>query len=171
MNYYYLMASMPRLILGVPSPISLPEFLERCSEHLTEPDLAVLADTLETGGEGSRHPFIAEWVRRDGLLRNAVVRQRATRLGKEAPRHLREDGAEASDVERLVAGVFSHGDPLDREMELDRLRWQILEDLAGFNHFSLSALLAYGLQLKLVERWAAMKAERGAQVVEELANR
>lgn len=171
MNYYYLMASLPMLTLGTPPAVSLQDFVNRCSEQLAGADLAVLLDLLKTGGRASRHPFAATWARRDGTLRNAVVRLRASRLGREAGTYLRTEAGEDPDTARLAAGAYARTNPLDREMELDRIRWRILEELAGFNRFSLPAVLAYGLQLKLAERWAALSAERGRRAVEEYVNR
>ena len=50
---------------------------------------------------------------------------------------------------------------VQREEALDRFRWQQLEVMAGFDMFSIQALLAYGLKLKLVERWAPLSEDRG----------
>jgi hypothetical protein len=61
-------------------------------------------------------------------------------------------------------------DPLDRELALDRLRWTLLDELAVAAPFGLQAVLAYGLKLRLAEKWAAMDETEGLRIAAGIAD-
>lgn len=69
---------------------------------------------------------------------------------------------------------LEHGNWLERESGLDRLRWQFLDELLAFHYFSLEPLLAYLIKLMLLERWQTLEEETGAerfrQLTESLEN-
>jgi hypothetical protein len=51
-------------------------------------------------------------------------------------------------------------------MALDHLRWQVLDELAGFNPFAAAAVLAYAVRLRLVERWNRLRATDGTEALQ-----
>ena len=57
--------------------------------------------------------------------------------------------------------AFAKGDPLARETELDRCRWNAAAALAGDDPFGPGAVLAFALQLQIAERWAGMTPAAG----------
>jgi Protein of unknown function (DUF2764) len=61
-------------------------------------------------------------------------------------------------------------DPHARELLLDRLRWTLLDELAARPAFGLQAVLAYGLKLRLAEKWAAMDEAAGLGIAAELVD-
>jgi hypothetical protein len=71
-------------------------------------------------------------------------------------------------VEKAVTDAFAKPNPLERELTLDRCRWQLADDLALRAAFGLSAVLAYAVKLQIAARWAGLKDEPGRQRVEEL---
>ncbi len=165
-SYYYLVASLPMLTLGQPSPLAPDVFRARCREQLTSADDALLDDVLATGGAHSLHPFAVAWHDRETRLRNAVARIRAARLGREAAAYLRPERGFDTYTLKAVEEAFARPTPADRELDLDRFRWQVLDELAGRAPFSIEAVLAYALKLQLVARWAALEAEAGRRVVD-----
>jgi hypothetical protein len=104
-----------------------------------------------------------EWRERETQLRNAVARARANRAKRDAAPFLRPTAQHDTGIEKAVADAFAKDTPREREWALDQFRWRMLEELAGFNPFAGRAMLAYGLRLKLVERWAAMAEPRGEE--------
>ena len=56
----------------------------------------------------------------------------------------------------------------DRERKTDMLRWQWLEDNSFFCFFTIEQLFAYMVRLGIVERWCAMDAEKGQQLLRKL---
>ncbi len=163
MNYYYLVGTLPSLVLGNPPEISMKDFRRRCAEQLSPNDLNQLDALLDGAPVSVPHPFVLEWGERERALRNAVARARAARLGLDPQPHLRETRRYDLAAERAVAEAFGKPHPAERELELDRFRWRTLDELAGFNPFSTRAVLAYALRLRLAEQWAAMEVEGGKE--------
>jgi len=169
MNYYSLIASLPLIQLGKPPPLRLPGFRAACDTHLDPIDRTVLADLLETGGAHSPHPFARAWRDRETEMRNAIVRFRAKTRGMSPDRHLRpQDGARVF-IQAGVAEAFQAPNPLERERALDRLRWRVLEELAGLDPFAPEAVFAYGLRLQLAERWTLFDEAAGTALLETAA--
>ena len=144
MNYYYLVSSLPSLALETEPPISFDEFLLLCSEHLTAGDMANLK-TLDSGKTG-RSRFARTWRECESVLRNALVKVRAARLKTDPEKYTRETATLDMRAEKTAAEALAKENPLDREMLLDRFRWQQAEELAGFNPFSSDAVMAYAFE-------------------------
>ena len=66
----------------------------------------------------------------------------------------------------LVTDAFTRNDPLELEQELDRSRWKLAEELIGQDPFEFEKILAYGIQLKIVERWNRMDVSVGKETIE-----
>lgn len=57
---------------------------------------------------------------------------------------------------------------MEREKQLDALRFVWLEDKTRFVDFSIENVLAYRLQLKMMNRWAILTVEQGEKVFRDL---
>ena len=108
-----------------------------------------------------------QWLARETEIRNTIGRLRAAKVRVDAEPFLRPCRELDLYTEKAVAEAMSKLQPLERELDLDRLRWSLLEDLLRFDPFGLPAVIAYALKLKLVERWSALTVEKGRTVVEE----
>jgi hypothetical protein len=171
MSYYYFAASLPMLMPDHPPPFSVEDFRRQCATHLAPRDMDALDDLLGHGATRSTHPFAHGWRQADGLLRNALARIRAERLRQDAGVHTRDvDGVDTA-IDHAVAEAYNRPSPLEREKALDHIRWRRLETLAGLDPFSGSAVLAYGMQLTILERWARMDKEAGSATVDTLVRR
>jgi hypothetical protein len=166
MSYYFLVANLPALSLESPPPMDVAAFLVRCAEQLSASDFKTLRGVLQ--GKITNHPFVAQWRDHDCQIRNAVARYRAQRLGRDATSQLRPHRGYDLSTMRSAEEALSRAHPLERELALDRLRWALLDELAGTNMFSLEHLIAYGLKLQLVHRWAGLSDERGRQRIDEI---
>ncbi len=167
MNYYYLVASLPMLSLGKEPILGAEAFVTLCRDHLIPADQSAVEALLTRRGEGCGHPFVVAWREGETRLRNAVVRVRADRRGVEASLFVRP--VEGVDVALLsaVEAAFGRATPAERELDLDRVRWQMIEVLAGLDMFSSESVLAYALKLDIAHRWARLSAEVGQQRLEE----
>jgi hypothetical protein len=171
MSYYYLVAGLPMLALGRAPQVTLDAFLERCREHLSADDAAVLEDLLATGGERVAHPFATAWRDHETRLRNAVARARASRLGRDATPFLRPERGFDTYTLKAVEEAFARPSPIERELELDRFRWQEADELAGRAVFSVEAVLAYAIKLRIAERWSRLEPDAGRRVVGEFVTK
>ena len=153
------------------APFSFEAFRARCGDQLSARDRAGLDELAEPGTGDADHPFVRAWRGRDTQLRNVLAHARAARSRRDASRWLREETGFDATLERRASEAFARGDPQQRELALDRLRWEGLDELAGFDPFSGTAVLAYAMKLRLVERWAAMDEQAGAETAEALIAR
>lgn len=173
MAYYFLVASLPTLELDGPAPVGGDEFLRACEDNVAPADYEDLGHIVHGEPEKAKHPLVGEWLNREVLLRNAVARARAARLGLQPEPFVKEceycepyTESAVADIMRDDAGAWpGGGGPLKRELALDRLRWKAIDDLAGFDHFGAPSLMAFALKLNLASRWDKMKEDAGRAVL------
>lgn len=173
MAYYFLIASLPKLALDEELPISGEAFLQACEESPTQPDMEDLRHIIDGEPEKAKHPFVREWLWRETLLRNAIARARAARLGVEPDLFLKEcehfesypANFVAEIMHRSPGGQAGETTPLERELALDRYRWETIEEMAAFDMFGMPALLAFALKFNLAARWSKLKEEKGKAAV------
>ena len=161
MKPYFLVASLPTLVLGDPPPLDAAGLLGRCEHLLGAADRAELSLMLEGRLDESAAPLARRWRNIDTQLRNAAARVRAGRRGADLRETQREHEGFDVSIEKAVTDAYTRPNPLERELFLDRYRWQRLDDLARENPFGFEALLAYALRLRLALRWADLKDEPG----------
>lgn len=161
MNHYYLIASLPTLALGDPPPLTAADLQRRCANLLSEREREDLACALDGRVAACRDAFAARWVQAETQVRNAVARVRAGKWGAEPGAHVKEHAGFDVCLEEAVTDAYAKGDPLQRELDLDRTRWRVLDDLVCTEPFGFAALLAYALKLLLAARWAALTDEEG----------
>lgn len=168
MSYYFLAASLPMLSLGEPPPIDMTEFLSRCGTELSDPDMQALRDLLE--GRESDSPFASQWHARDRQIRNAIARQRGIQSNRDASRFLMEHAGFDVASDALVEELMGRANPLEKEMGIDRLRWRVLDEIAGLDMFSPAAIMAYGVKLQIAHRWAALDEQAGHDKLDEIVD-
>ncbi len=166
MKYAYFAASLPSLVFSGPPSMTMERFLGLCRQHLAPADFEAL-DALLTD-RPSEARFVVEWRTRETQLRNAVARARAARLGVEARPWQKDHPGWDVALERAAMDAMGRATPLERELELDRVRWGVAEELARFRPFDLEAILVYALHLRIAERWDRMNADEGRRRLDEL---
>lgn len=166
MSAYYLLASLPGLSYGARPPVERGEFLARCESQLSAPDFEAVRALLAGDESAATHGFSREWFGLEAELRNALVRHRAALAGVDPAPFRREGVSERLYAIEAVEDAFERPNPLEREVELDRYRWSVVEDLERGHFFDLTAVLAYALKLRILERWQAADAARGEKAVD-----
>ncbi len=167
MKPYYLIASFPPLIFGEPPPLTPEKLADQCRPLLNAAERAELEGVLEGRILSLTSAFARRWRIFDTTIRNAIARARAGRLGVEPAAWLRSQEGFDAFAETAVADAFAKPGPLDRELAIDRFRWQFLDEAAFADPFSFTAVLAYAMKLRLAVRWAGMKAETGRENLKE----
>ena len=166
MAYYSLVASLPSLEIGDEPPFSTEEYIGTCAQWVTEHELHVLRHILLGEGCSKTCSHCKLWYNIETQLRNAVARHRGQRLGVDYKEFLKPHDGFSGQIEALVTDAFTRNDPVELEEELDRARWQLAEELIGQDPFSFEKVLAYGIQLKIVERWNRMDVHTGKEKLE-----
>lgn len=175
MAYYFLAASLPTLVLDEPLPVTEDEFLQTCEDNMDPPDFEDVRRIIKGEPEKARHPFVVEWLCRETLLRNAVTRTRAARLGIEPGPFLKYCEFYESYPDEAVAEIMrgesesrqGASTPLDRELALDGFRWDMIDEMAVFEPFGAESVLAFALKFNIARRWAGLEEEKGRSRVDD----
>jgi len=166
MAYYSLVASLPALQIGDEPSFSSEEYIDTCAQWVTEHEKKILQKVLLATPDIAPCSLCAAWNNIETQIRNAVVRHRAQKLGVDAKEFIQSHDAFSGTIEVLVTDAFTRNDPIELEQELDRARWRMAEELVGQDPFSFEKVLAYGIQLKIVERWNRMDVHKGKETLE-----
>jgi hypothetical protein len=169
-EYVYLVASLPMLELLTAPRISSAELTASSSGVLRADHREDLRAVLEDRPHDVRSPELRPYLDADTQLRESLARLRAARAGAayEPGAHpFRGYEARAADAARRAMEL---DDPRERELLLDRLRWTLLDELAVSPLFGFQAVLAYGLKLRLAEKWAATDEAAGLRIAAGLAD-
>ncbi len=162
MSYYFLVASLPSITLETEPPLKLAAFRSLCADHLSADDAGALNQILDFEAvQAVTHPFAKQWIASETQLRNAAARQRGIKRQEDAADFIRDHTGFDAGLEESVEAAFALSNPLSRERALDQIRWQVLDTLTGTDPFSANVVLAYGIKLRMAERWAAMNQEQG----------
>lgn len=161
MSFYYFVASLPAVSLMAPPPLRADEYRAE-ARRLLDPATVTELDSIMTGdGESARSALAGRWRAVNTQMRNACARTRASMLDVDAAPHLRPHAGFSNYIEQAVVEAYAKANPMERELSLDRFRWALLDEWAREAPFGLDAVLAYGLKVKLAERWARLSDEAG----------
>jgi len=167
-RYYYFAATLPTLQFGGSSPMPSAEFLRRGRIHLRPLDSGILEKAKLQSDPGLPPPtgsvLLDRYYAWERSLRNEFVLARAHRLGRSGERWLRpaeKDDDAARDARSIFHAVADSATPLDVEIALEATRWARVDRLRGRTVFDFDSVVAYRLQLLILERLAALTAGRG----------
>lgn len=167
MKYPYLVASLPVIAMDDVPAMRMDRFMEDARRLLSPEDAAELEGVLADDPSACRTQFARRWFRFDGDLRHRIAAVRAGRL-KLDPRGLGPgSGGGDAEVKKAVLDAFGRTNPMERELQLDQTRWRVLDELGRLEPFGLAAVLAYGLQLRLSERWSGLSVDAGSAALNE----
>ncbi|HCM27984.1 MAG: hypothetical protein A2Z99_05085 [Treponema sp. GWB1_62_6] len=163
-SYYYLVAQLPYLAYGLPSPMETRKFRELCAELMDPGDAAFLSrcslDPAIAGGDPTHSPLIDGWAAWERSLRIHLAKYRAARLKREDV-VLPDAPFEPLDAAQAARSALALDSPLEAEQQLDRSRWAAIEALASGPYFSRDTVYAYLLKLLILDRKALFRVEEG----------
>lgn len=189
-QYYTLVAGFRELSLnGENRGFDAGEIRARVREAVSKHDRGYVDLLLGGGREDyyaecarSRCRFLREWSAFDRNLRNVGAALAARRLGLPVSDALVGEGyivdalsrsaaadfglrGEVSYVDTMVAAMSEGGNIIEKERAVDRLRWQMADELTLFNYFDIDKVLAYLVKVGILERWTALDAGRGGEIL------
>lgn len=165
MSFYFFVASLPALHLGAPRSVALADFRAEVARLLSAETAAELDSVLQGNRAAARSAFAQAWFELQVQIRNAVVHTRAARRGVDEAPFLRPQAGIRLYLQDAVVAAYGKPNPLERELALDRLRWEAVDELARPEPFGEATVLAYGVKLQLMERWAGLSDEAGQQAL------
>jgi Protein of unknown function (DUF2764) len=162
-SYYYLIASLPMLHFGMKPPFSYPDFLEECAQELSQDEMSTLKE--------DKTFLVKKWKIFDKALRNELVRTRAVKRGKDPNKYLRDSDSLDPFIAPLAHWAANQDSPMEAELYLDKIRWEKIEEFKVGHYFDIEFLMAYGLQLQILERWDKINSEDGMEILERLVGK
>ncbi|MBC8207387.1 MAG: DUF2764 family protein [Kiritimatiellales bacterium] len=168
MSHWYLVSSLPYLRFGDKPPMSAKAFRAACVGWVADDERVVIDAALENREPEAGVSPAELWWNGEVQLRDAVVRVRAKNRGTDASRFIQPHDGFSVTIEKMVTDAFTRPDPMEQEMELDRARWSLVDELAVGDLFGFAAVLAFAVKVRIAERWAGLDEEAGKEKVEEL---
>lgn len=180
------------LVSEIKSPGMLPAYMQEFLEWYNEQTSAVaphyreylLTNYFLAAMQAHENDFVRSWFSFDMNLRNVLTALVARRqeisldeeitgdnIVSEAIRKANSGdfglGREFPWIEKLLA-LFDGRNLVERELGIDMLRWDFLEEATVFSYFSIEKVIAFYLKLTMAERWYALDEETGKELFEKL---
>lgn len=158
------MAQLPSFIISddeTKMPITEEYLKNLCARFLDPHSLEVLKNLfieppktkVSTGSK-----FVDAWYQNERDLRIALAQIRALKMNKKCEF---EGVAVPSDIMNIARTAINLNNPLASEQYLNKCRIELIENIEPTDNFSLDAVYAYALKLKLTTRMKKFNAEKG----------
>ncbi len=73
-----------------------------------------------------------------------------------------------SEYSTVLHKIMQLKNPLEREQQIDKLRWDTAVQLTTFHYFDIDVILAFLLKASIVSRWSKLDKETGSRLFKEL---
>lgn len=166
-QYYYLIAGLPMLEFGMKAPISYNEFCLRCREQLASSDMDILNRASISPAEDAVDsvPILRKWKEFELSLRNEITRHRGAKYSKDPLKYIRGENYPDPFTAGFAQWAVNQDSPIEAELSLDRARWEKIQELKKGHYFDVYFLIAYSLELQILERWERINSEGGMQIL------
>lgn len=166
--YYYFASTLPMIEFDGPMPFSVEDFQNDCERLLTNRDYARMRAVFNGDESPVRSAAFARWEAFERALTNETVRIRAQQAGRNPAAEMRGDPGFDAGALQTAAQAFKTDNLLEAQKAFLRAEWDKLDEISLNKEFSLDAILAYGLKLKILERLNTYKTDEGSKKLEEM---
>ncbi len=168
-QYYYMISSLPSLLLHKDPPFDIKTFLDMCKAQLKDSDFDILnSSTLFKDDINNENiDILKRWYNWDKGLRNELVRLRAKKLGIKEEEFIRGNEADIYHS-KIALGVFQQDLPIKAENILNKERWKYLESLEFNHYFNIEILIVYFLKLQILYRISLFDEKKGRAQLDKL---
>lgn len=164
----YLMASLPMINLGDVPPVTMDDFRSRCEGALDQAELEALNALLND--EPSDDEFVKSYQAHEIQMKNVSGRLRAQAWGPDV--RFSEKSFAGYDVyfAKMVQDAFAKSNPMEKEQDLDKARFWLVDCLAGVGEETVKHVYAYAIKLQICTRWARLSEKAGDAAVLNVIN-
>ena len=172
--YVFLSASLPELSLGQVPPIDLAGFDELMQEVLPEcrcrmiSGLSLPLKNVESEEDAELLDVLKQFEAFERFLRTRIAVLRAKKL--EIDCALPEPEAFFADVDKSLNEAVKIANPVERELFVDRLRWEYLDELEAEHSMDLIHLCVYRIRLQILSGYRGRNFESGQKFFETALN-
>lgn len=181
-NYHYIIAGLPELFLSSENKgFQYEQFRAPIVEQLSQKDLR-LVELLEEGlnPDNLSEEFYAKALKQrlstfirfyyymDLRIRNRVVEyvKAQQSYGVAIPEGLVMPEGEglSEEFDAQLNAVFGMGNIIERELALDKLKWDEINRFLTFEYFTLNNILATLVKASILERWSVLDRAAGMEL-------
>lgn len=168
-SYYYLVASLPSIAYEGKPSMSIPDYLSLCQTQLSSADYDLLFKVLNDNESllHTNNEMIKRWMGFNHDFRNEIAYFRAKRANKDPKDYLRGEKANDLQLTEVINQAARASDPLVAEKILVRRLWELLEDLTLGHYFDLEIIIAYGIKLRILDRFQKVASPDGQKIFED----
>lgn len=158
-------ASLPELIFGKSAPISLDKFDDMAKEYLKSKQYEVLKSLTYPVPEYDPDDFVCVcelWkkVREfERFLHLRIAKIRSERL--ELAIQTAEPEGFFSEIDYMLISAMGCDDPCERELIVDRVRWEFLDSMTVNHMLDFDGLCIYRLKLQILEAYHGRNPQEG----------
>jgi vacuolar-type H+-ATPase subunit C/Vma6 len=134
----------------------------------------------------SHSSFIRQWAEFELNQRNIVAAINARKIGINPREILVGDGEIVSSLSKSQSADFGlkgqidyidqllqileSDNLLEKEKRLDKLRWDIIEQIITYEYFTINRILGYLVRINIIDRWLRLDKSEGERLFRELSN-
>lgn len=181
-NYHYIIAGLPNMVLDFKEGknFSYQDIHNYIAENCSADDLRTVEwfefcldrenlspHTYRAIGK-LKNGFIKKYFEFDRIASNLIAEHNAALLNKDAGKYLMGSVPENSEDAGRIRSVLETGDLLEREKQMDKLRWDKANELTVFHYFDMDVILSFLLKASIVERWNRMDKATGTEMFRKL---
>lgn len=182
-NYVYIVAGLPDLVLNFDNPNFVYDHAkESFLTQLSEKDQKMV-EFLEEGFDEDRlnadfyeralhckDRFVHDYFLFDLIARNMKVKYLAKRLSQDASKYLIEAPDVEFEEEKKIQAILDDADFVQREQQMDLLKWEKCNEITCMEYFTLDVILAFLSKAKIVQRWSVMDTATGDSMFRKLVD-
>lgn len=169
--YTYLISSLPMLVFGMKPPMTTERLLTSCRGLIPDEDIATVRSALDAGAGiclTAGNETLRRWAAFETMVRNELVKIRASRQRIDPAKYLRHDGCpESLYAGHIAINAYRKPSILEAERSLDLERWHELDELAFGHYFDIDTLIVYANKLKILEKWEKVQTAEKRRLLEE----
>ena len=156
----------------------------RLYPQMTEEDELIMRFFADLDSFAGRNEFLKDYFRFELVLRNVLTIANMRKAGEDPTDYVitTEDfgdslakststdlglGADYPFVSK-VTEIVQSGDLVLLEETLDKIRFDFIDNLVGYDTFSLNVVIGYAVKLMCAVRWMALSPEKGRAVFEQI---
>ena len=169
-DFFYFISSLPLLRFGEKVSFTYESFLLFSRTCLSETETEMLAglQLYPSQSMAGALPVLKQWHEAETYLRNLLAAARARKLKKEGARWQQESDVFSATLIKRVDEIMTLPNAWEKEMSLDLIRWQKLEELNAGHFFDFTTVVLYGLRLLILEKHRLRDEEAGSRFAAEL---
>lgn len=197
-NYHYIIAGLPDLVLDFDStPQKFDHIIEHIHFSFTNPKERRAIEWLQFGLKeenlnhhfyrviaNSKIKFLREYFAFDLELRNIIAAHTSRKLSLATDSYLVGENqitdqlknskaadfalSHYSEIAPTLLKILSNTNILEREQQIDLLRWQKANEICTFNYFDINPILSFILKVSLVNRWTLLDKKIGIELFDQL---